>query len=217
MDTGVNLISMSKIIIFTGPQGSGNHLFAKIMSRHPDVYGWSTLCNTEWEGHDKEPFNKMWSDPSWIDTFDWKQSKTYIASISCPYFDNGVETVPQYWEVLNRLVQKRLKVKLVIIGRDQNVLGYQEERVRGKVTFDQLLQQMPQLSRFDPTFVSQELLYLYKQDYLRSLARELHIPIAIDDLTIAEMLNSDTNAKYFAPAGESFRDALARQSSAKNY
>ena len=39
-----------------------------------------------------------------------------------------------------------------------------------------------------------ELLYLYKQEYLKSL--KLSIPIAWDDLRINEILSDDANKKY---------------------
>ena len=31
---------MAKILIITGPQGSGNHLYSKIFAMHPLVNGW---------------------------------------------------------------------------------------------------------------------------------------------------------------------------------
>jgi hypothetical protein len=54
---------------------------------------------------------------------------------------------------------------------------------------------MKQLSVFrDPIFLSYELLYLYKQDYLKSL--RLNIPVAWDDSRINSILADDANAKY---------------------
>ena len=32
--------SKPNMLIVTGPQGSGNHLFAKLFNLHPEVYGW---------------------------------------------------------------------------------------------------------------------------------------------------------------------------------
>ena len=49
--------------------------------------------------------------------------------------------------------------------------------------------------QFDnPTFLSYELLYLYKQEYLKSL--DLGFPIAWYDKRVDEILEQDANAKY---------------------
>ena len=46
---------LPKLLIVTGPQGSGNHLFAKIFNMHPSVKGWQMMWQ-EWQGHHLEPF-----------------------------------------------------------------------------------------------------------------------------------------------------------------
>ena len=53
----------SKLLIVTGPQGSGNHLWAKVLSMHPSVNGW-TMLKDEWQGHHEEPMNHYWQDPT---------------------------------------------------------------------------------------------------------------------------------------------------------
>ena len=40
-----------KMLVLTGPQGAGNHLWSKIFSLHPKVYGWKTLLDNYWEAH----------------------------------------------------------------------------------------------------------------------------------------------------------------------
>ena len=203
---------MKRLVIVTGPQGSGNHLFAKILALHPDVFGWKSLLETEWEGHDKEPFNDIWTEPKNVNKHDWSH-QYMVASISCPYFDNGVETIPKFEKVIRRLQDKDIDVKLVIIGRDQTILEHQELRVRGKMTYPVMLQEMPTLMKFNPIFISTELLYLYRRDYLVSLQNLLKIPIATEDEVIDKMLLDDANEKYIKPADEFYRDALARESS----
>ena len=47
---------MKKMLILTGPQGSGNHMWSKIFALHPSVYGWQELVEEFWIGHDREPF-----------------------------------------------------------------------------------------------------------------------------------------------------------------
>ena len=101
------------LIIATGPQGSGNHLFAKAFSATQDVKGWDSLKEKYWEGHDMEPFAECWKDPSLLKDFDWTQSKHFYTSISCPYFDDGVETIPNY-KLFHQHATQYAKVKYLI-------------------------------------------------------------------------------------------------------
>ena len=72
-----------KLLIITGPQGSGNHLFAKIFSMHPSVEGWPMLRD-EWQGHHEEPFADYWQEPKTLKDKVWER-QYYVTSISCPY------------------------------------------------------------------------------------------------------------------------------------
>lgn len=47
---------MKKLLILTGPQGSGNHLMAKIFSTHPEVAGWTALSEKYWVTSISVPF-----------------------------------------------------------------------------------------------------------------------------------------------------------------
>ena len=55
-----------------------------------------------------------------------------------------------------------------------------------------LFRSLPQFP--NPIFLSYELLYLYKQEYLKSL--DVGIPIAWDDPRVNEILSNDPNDKY---------------------
>ena len=61
------------ILIITGPQGSGNHLFSKIFALSPEVQGWAALNEKYWIGHDQEPFAEYWHDPSLLENFKWER------------------------------------------------------------------------------------------------------------------------------------------------
>ena len=83
------------MLILTGPQGAGNHLWSKIFSLHPEVYGWKTLLENYWEAHRfAEPFAQHWRDHSLLKSFDWSQSKYYFTSISCPLGIIGSDVNP---------------------------------------------------------------------------------------------------------------------------
>ena len=95
------------------------------------------------------------------------------------------------------LQQLGIKVKVGIIGRDQNVLKYQQERIRDRHSYPDFEAELDYLMTLDPVFISQELLYLYKDKYLKTLSKQLNFPIAYDDPRVFEILKKDANEKYF--------------------
>ena len=188
---------MAKMLILIGPQGAGNHLWSKIFSLHPEVYGWKTLLENYWEAHRfAEPFARYWRDHALLDDFNWAQSEYYFTSISCPLgiVNSDVNPIwnPNIAKFSERVMSLGIDVKLAVIGRDQTILTNQQTRIRTQPTVDMLLEQLPDI--IDPTFLSYELLYLYKQDYLKSL--RFNIPVAWNDRRINSILADDANAKY---------------------
>lgn len=188
---------MREMLIVTGPQGSGNHVFSKVLALHKDVYGWKDLLNEYWIAHDYEPFSECWDTPSLLNAIDWTSMNYYVTSVSCPYANNGVVTIPKYKEFITRLEQLGIKVKVAIIGRDQNVLKYQQERIRDRYSYPDFDNELEYLMTLNPIFISQELLYLYKDKYLQSLCTQLNFPIAYDDKRVFDILRQDANEKYF--------------------
>jgi len=203
---------MMTLLIITGPQGSGNHLFSKIFAEHPDVNGWAELRDTYWVGHDQEPFADMWRDHKLVKLYPWHTSQYHVTSISCPYRDNGDDTWPAYQQFISAVQEVGVEVKLAIIGRDQNILAYQEQRLRDRVTYTEFLTRLPDLTQYNPVFLSQELAYLYKEDYLRQVSAMLDFPIAYN----ASILASDANAKYMQPIDGNWLDPLIKQASSKH-
>jgi hypothetical protein len=188
---------MAKMLILTGPQGAGNHLWSKVLSLHSEVYGWKTLLDNYWEAHRfAEPFAQHWRDHSLLTSFDWTQSKYYFTSISLPLGIIGYDVNPIWMPDLQGFATVVLgcgvEVEIAVVGRDQTILTNQQTRIRTQPTLPMFLEQLPKIS--DPTFLSYELLYLYKQDYLKSL--KLNIPVAWDDSRLDNILADDANAKY---------------------
>ena len=176
-----------KLLIITGPQGSGNHLFSKILSVHPDVYGWQ--MKSYWEGHHEEPFSNYWSDPNLLNQFDWTRYKYYFTSISCPFFKDKTPHVPNYKKFITE-AEKYADVKVAIIGRDPTILKYQQERVRGSSTLQFFNKELEYLLTLNPIFISQELYQLYGNCYLQGLSKQLEFPILSQDIY------PDANKKY---------------------
>lgn len=181
-----------QMLILTGPQGAGNHLWSKVFSQHPEVYGWKTLLENYWEPHRfNEPFAGYWRDPAKLKDFDWTQSEHYFTSISVPLGIPGDDVNP-LWEPNLQAFQQAvhacgIDTRFAVVGRDQNILREQQTRIRTQPTLPMFIAQMPK----DPIFLSYELLYLYQDAYVRSL--DVNIPV---DPNVAWMLEDDANAKY---------------------
>lgn len=206
------------LTIMTGPQGSGNHLFSKALGQNPNIWVWPTLQEKYWEGHDMEPFAEYWKYPEKLNEFDWNQSAYFITSISCPYFDDGVETIPVYHEFIKEAGQYA-DIQLLIIGRDQNILEYQQKRVRGKHTTSYFLDQLPELvHNYNTIFASQELLYLYKLTYLQWLEKELGLcpwEITHHSDKLDEILKTDSNRKYVQEVDSNWLDESIKLASSR--
>lgn len=199
---------MKTLLIITGPQGSGNHLWSKIFAATKDVYGWQALLDTYWIAHDQEPFAAAWHDPARLAEVEFQQHA--ITSISCPYVYHGVTTVPDYQAFVERARGLGYDVKIAIIGRDQTVLQHQQTRVRGAPSIDHFRHWLPWLCLQNPVFLSTELLYLYGQDYLRTLSYQLKFPIDVEQSQLDKILELDPNSKYFTAAPEQPLDQYVR-------
>ena len=204
-----------KMLVITGPQGSGNHMWSKIFALYPRTFGWKALLNEYWIGHDQEPFAEYWKDPTKLKDFDWNQSDYFVTSISVPYMNNGERTIPKFKEFIHAVEDLGIKIEFAIIGRDQNIVRMQETRVRGEPTVDIAIKELRNLSGRMPYFLSYELLHLYQGDYLIQLNKILNFPVAHNDTRIDEILKDDTNQKYFRPVEHHPTDDLARHTSRK--
>ena len=173
---------------------------------HEDVYGWKSLLNTYWEGHQHEPFAPAWNNPELLHRFDWTQNEYFVTSISCPYFRDQTPIIPQY-EKFIKIAEEYVDVDVAIIGRDQTILQRQQERVHGVHTAQIALKHFDWLmENTQCTFISQELLYLYKQKYLEQISRDLDWPVAYWDPEIDEILKADANKKYIKDVHEYWLD-----------
>ena len=193
-----------KMLVLTGPQGAGNHLWSKIFSLHPDVYGWKTLLDNYWEAHRyAEPFAECWKNFDLLKEFDWSQSDYYFTSISIPLGIGDTKWAPDVSMFVRTLLRIGIHPELVVCGRDKNILEQQQTRLRGEYTTPMLLENIKD-SFIAPKFVSYELLQLYRQEYLKTL--NFSIPIAWNDPRIDDFLAEDSNSKYVHYVEEYFLD-----------
>ena len=210
--TRIGYSNLPKLIILTGPQGSGNHLFSKLLALNPAVHGWSELLEEYWIGHDQEPFAQHWINPPLLDDFDWTQSDVFVTSISCPYAFNGEYVDPNYTRFIEH-ASKYANIQIVLIGRDKNILEHQQQRVREQVTLPRYMNKLNELLAYNPIFVSQESLYLYGIHYVNWLERELGLLHTTDQLAVNQILENDTNKKYIKNVDQYWLDSVAQKAS----
>ena len=197
-----------KLLILTGPQGSGNHLWSKIFALHPKVFGWSALLDTYWIGHHEEPFSLCWKNPDLLHAFNWDKSNYFVTSISCPYFYNKQPNIPKYFEFFNT-ARLYCDTSFVIVGRDVNILEKQEERVRGEKTYPKFLKELEKIKYADKIYLSTELLYLYRQEYLETLNN--FFPIDFNNPMIDDIIKINENRKYVSQISQQPLDLKIKQ------
>jgi hypothetical protein len=190
---------MPKLIVLFGPQGSGNHLFGKIFSMHPDVHGWKDALKPDgyFIPHYKEPFNWYWNNIDAIDMDIMGGKKYAVTSISNPYVEKWLPKVPPIYEFMEKCESIGIEVQPVVIGRDRNILTHQQTRLRGGPTWGNM-PQLIQWMKVPPFYISQELLYLYRKHYVKSLSHWLDFPLLWDDPQLEEILKEDANEKYIS-------------------
>jgi hypothetical protein len=181
-----------RLLIVTGPQGSGNHLFSKVLGYHPYVSGWD-FGDKYWIPSDEEPFAECWVDPS--KTKSMLKGSAIVANVSVPFVYDGVKQVPKIQEVVNEAKNAGYDVKVCVVVREENINQEQQRRVRKEVTLPTALNYYYNLDA-DLHFLSHESLYLYGGAYLKWLSKVLDFPIAYDDERINKTISENQNEKY---------------------
>jgi len=200
---------MKKLLIITGPQGSGNHLFSRVFSTHSDVGGWKSLLDKYWVPSDEEPFAEYWVYPERLTAQQFEGKDYWLANVSCPFFYDGTRYVPKILEVAEQAKALGLDVQIAIITRDKNINAEQQLRVRKEITtpiaqdyyYNQLIP-----SDFSVHFLSNEALFLHREHYLRYIAKILEFPIDYNNPDIFKFLVEDPNAKYVKHVDEYWLD-----------
>jgi hypothetical protein len=200
---------MKKLLIITGPQGSGNHLFSRILSTHPKVGGWKSLLDKYWVPSDEEPFAEFWVYPERLTADHFQDHDYWLANVSCPFVYDGVRYVPKIKEVADRAGAFGIDVKIAIVTRDMNINAEQQLRVRKEITtpiaqdyyYNHLL-----TSNFPVHFLDNEALFLHREHYLKYISRILCFPVDYANPDIFKFITKDPNAKYVKHVDEYWLD-----------
>lgn len=203
----------NKILLIYGPQGSGNHLFSKIFALHDDVCGWKELLDDSKEEnyfipHYKQPNIDYWKNVDDINIDIMNGKKYAVLNASVPLWNREL-MVPPFNRMFRKLQELNIEVQPVVIGRDKTILTHQQTRLRGGPTWGVMTQVIRRLE-ITPFYVSLELLYLYRRNYIRDIGKWLQFPVADTDPRIDEILKEDSNQKYIVPAANPFVDKLQK-------
>ena len=194
---------MKKLLIVCGPQGSGNHLFARLLSAHENVVGWDSLKDNYWVPSDEEPFARFWVEP---DKLEFPEGNFFCANVSVPFFYDGVRQVPKIKEVAYKAISKGVQPIIALIVRDRNINELQQKRVGGEVTMDTALEYFKDLTCH---FIDHEAFFLWKEKYIEYLGRLLEFPVTTEG--IDNFITVDANHKYVVPVKDHWLDNEIRK------
>ena len=161
---------MKKLLILTGPQGSGNHLFARLFSLHENVIGWESLHDKYWVPSDQEPFARFWVHPEELTKEHFDKGDYFCANVSVPFFFDGERQTPKIKEVAMRAFELGVMPIIAVIVRDRNINELQQVRVGGECTMDTALEYYKDMAVH---FIDHEAFLLYKEKYIEYLGRIL--------------------------------------------
>ena len=181
---------MKKLLIVTGPQGSGNHLFARLFSAHPNVKGWESLHDKYWVPSDEEPFARYWVHPEELKKEFFEDGEYFCANVSVPFFYDGVRQTPKIKEVAMRAFELGVLPIIAVIVRDRNINELQQVRVGGECTMDTALEYYKDMAVH---FIDHEAFFLYKEKYVEYLGRLLEFPVTKEG--IDNFVTVDANHK----------------------
>ena len=197
---------MKKLLIVTGPQGSGNHLFARLFSLHENVVGWESLHEKYWVPSDQEPFARFWVHPEKLTKEHFERGDYFCANVSVPFFFDGVRQTPKIKEVALRAFELGVMPIIAVIVRDRNINELQQVRVGGECTMDIALDYYKDMAVH---FIDHEAFFLYKEKYIEYLGRVLEFPVTKKG--IDNFISVDANHKYVVPIKEHWLDNEIRK------
>ena len=193
-------MSNKKLLIVTGPQGSGNHLFSRLFSKHPDVAGWEELLDKYWVPSDEEPFARYWVEPELLTPDVFESHDYHMANVSCPFFYDGQRYTPKIAEVARRAESFGVEVVIGIVVRDKNINEMQQQRVRKQHTTpiaqDYYYNHLLNNTDLNVNFIDHEAFFLHTTHYLKWIGKVLDFPVAHDHPEIMKFIDKDANHKY---------------------
>lgn len=186
---------MKKLLLLTGPQGSGNHIFSRIFSRHSKVKGWDAILDNYWVPTDEDFFAKYFVHPENLTSSVFEDNDLFVTDISCPFVYDGNITVPKIQQFVDMVENFGVKVIICVIVRDENINTEQQKRLRGRRTLDIALSEYAKLN-CEINYLSLESLFLHKEKYLKWISKVIDFPIDLENPELFKFLEKSPNEKY---------------------
>ena len=201
---------MKKLLLLTGPQGSGNHIFSRIFSANKFVCGWNEILDKYWVPTDEDKFAKYFINPELftqqiLDSFG--DFEYYVTDISYPFVYNGIKHYPKINELRNKLESLGIEVITAVIVRDQHINSLQQKRVRGEATLPFAIEYYKDM-KID-AFLDLEALFLHRERYVKWIANLISFPIPDFELAF-KFHNESPNAKYVTYVSDYWLDKTVK-------
>lgn len=187
------------MLILVGPQGSGNHLFARVFSLHDKVKGWDELKNQYFVKHQREPLAEYWIYPQLLKRNYFDSHDFFATDVSYPVNFDGMRYNPKVLEFARIVRDWDIDVKFGIITRDEGINKLQQKRIRSGPTIDSAKSFIVNdllKSEFPVHFISLETFFAYKIEYLKYLEKLLDFPVDYDNPDILKFIEGSPNEKY---------------------
>jgi len=206
-----NASAAKRLLIITGPQGSGNHIFSRVFSMHPAVRGWEQLKDQYWVPSDEETFAEYWVHPDRLTPAVFDGADYFLANVSVPFFYDGVRQTPHIREVADRARSFGIDVSIGIVVRDATINSVQQQRVGGAVTLPQAQEYYRKYllySEHQIYFLDHEALFLWGEYYVNRMAHDMEFPVDTD--RCLTLLDQNPNRKYVTAVDDHWLDAEIR-------
>ena len=175
------------VLLITGPQGSGNHIWSKVLTTWAD--------GDKWVGHRDEPHSHLWTDVEQWYTHNFTEVNT-VVSVSCPFAVDGITRYPDINRWREIMEKRGIPHEVAVITRDKTINDYQNERVRPVNNYKNSVEYLKNV--IVDTYLSTETLHIYKEYYLDSLNEQLKFDIEYDIKKLYHILSQSFNEKYIS-------------------
>jgi len=205
---------MKKLLISVGAQGTGNHIFARCFSMHPDVLGWEELKDHYFIKHARDIFVENWIYPQLMEKSYFNDYDYISVNTSFPVNFEGVRYNPKVIEVARRAAEWGIDVRIAVITRDYGITQFQQQRTREGETANEFIKYVKEIllpSEFPVHFINLEAFFIYKKDYLKNISKMIDFPIDTSHPDILKFIKESPNEKYLKYVDDYWLDEVNRQ------